>query len=290
MTETGGGDRNLWERSKAAADRSEREKSDDTEVRVIEMHERSRELLGDWADKLDVALTDITPVHHPATPERWNAGATKERIETTFSCEGRQFTAIYDGLLHVYLLGNPANTAVQIGEAIAKIEKSEQRADAAKRAKQAHAENRRKKLRYGGIIGAATVIVAVAATLIYQAATSLPIEYSSGDKPDRRPCQAASCSEDGNFHWFTESFSTTFTTMGDDTFRSTLSSGPLCDLNSHWEITLDGVPWRSGDFGQAGPSIDLDVPLRGVREDKQNTTTPPQTQNCFPEISWLARD
>jgi hypothetical protein len=265
------------------------EKSDDTEVRVIEMHERSRKLLGDWADKLDVALTDISPVYRPATPERWNAGATKERIETTFSCEGRQFTAIYDGGFHVSLLGNSANTAVQIGEAIAKIEKSEQRAEAANRAKRAQVEKRRKRLRYGGIVGAATAIVAIAATLIHQAATTLPIEYSSGDKPDRRPCQAASCSEDGNFHWFNESFSTTFTTTGSDTFRSTLSSGPLCDLKSHWQITLDGVPWRSGDFGQAGPSIDLDVPLRGVREVKLVATAPPRAQNCFPEISWLAK-
>jgi hypothetical protein len=281
---------NLWERSKAAADRNRQGKSDDTDVRVIEMYERSRELLDKWADKLGVTLTDVTPVYRPATPEKWNVSATEERIETIFSCEGRQFTAVYDRVFHVTLRGNPAETAAQIGEAIVKIERAERHAQVADQAKRAHADKRRTRLRYGGIASAAIVVVAVAATLIYQTATSLPIEYLSGDKPDLRPCRAASCSEDGNFHWFKESLSTTFTATGGDTFRSTLRSGPLCDLKSRWEITLDGVPWRSGDFVHAGSSIDLDVPLRGVGEVKLVATAPPREQNCSPEISWLVRD
>lgn len=274
----------------AAADREKQKRSDDGELRTLELHIRSQEYIEAWGQDLGVTVTGVNAVHHPATPESWNAGATNERIETTFFCQERQLTAVYDGMLRVTMHGHSANTAAEIGAAIARIEEQEERANAQQQARQERTEERRKMLLVGSIVVVVVIAVVVTVTLIYQAATGLPLEYSSGDEPDSRVCQAQSCGEDGNFHWYQENFSTTFAATGEDTFRSTLDSGRFCDMNLHWQIALDGAIWRSGDLPRAGQKIDLDVPLQGVRQVELTASAPPPRHGCFPEISWLARD
>ncbi|WP_103348113.1 hypothetical protein [Amycolatopsis sp. CA-128772] len=281
---------NLWERGKEAADIEKQRKADDRELGNIEMYLRSQEHLDRWAEALGATPANVKPVHRRATSERWNAGATKERIETTFTCEGRQFLAEYDGLFRVSLAGFAANTAADIGEAITRIEETERRADARRQEMLAKAGRRRKMLLFGGAGLVIAVSLVVVVVLVYQALTRLPIEYASGEKPDSRPCRADSCKDDGNFHWFRVGFSTTFTTTGEDAFRSSLETGPFCDLRLHWQLALDDVVWRSGDFRGAAQAVDLDVPLRGVREVTLTTSAPPLAPNCFPELSWRAKD
>jgi hypothetical protein len=125
---------NLWDRAKEAAAAKALANQHAADERVLQLHEESAQRLSNWTSVLGVEISDVHAHYSPPVEERWNVGQRDARIETSFTCEGRQFTALYEGYsFSVSLEGRWANTLEELGAAIAEIEQSKRAAPSSAR-------------------------------------------------------------------------------------------------------------------------------------------------------------